>query len=248
MTIYREFLDMVNTRAIGTPSPTEVVHASVGLLLDTLGPRFADLKPAAPAASREEALHTMELTLGALASRPGQRFDQIALVEHAMRLYLATRDPYSKYFDPEEAERFRDALNTPQSGIGMEITEQAGGGLACFPFPDSAAELAGIPVNGKLLMIDGAPVEHKSLFEVANLVRGPAGTTVSLRVEHGFGRSKIHQVLRESVKSPSVVVERFGGRLPDPDSQNLTHCLGRIARCGENYDGGGVLHHDDGST
>ena len=123
-TIYREFLDAVSTRAISTPSPTEVVYASLALLIDTLGPRFADLKPAAPASSREEALRTLDVTLRSLASRPGQRFGQVALVEHAMRIYLATLDPYSKYSDPKEAERFQDALNAPKSGIGMEIVTE----------------------------------------------------------------------------------------------------------------------------
>lgn len=222
-----ECVDLISGFALEPVADHQIVTASLNLLIDSLGHDFADAKPALKGRDRTEALFLFDRALTDLTSRPGQRLNRFALTEQAIRLYIASIDPYSCYFSSDEITRFRESLlANPESEIGMRITEAEGSRLLCFPFPDSSAEGAGIPVGGRLLAVDGISVENRSLFEVAGLLRGPPGTRVSLRVEQAFGRSKLHEVLREGRISPAAVVEeQLGNRVlikvHDIDSRGL---------------------------
>ena len=213
LVFYEECLSLIADHSLEPVPAQEVVKKSVELLLDNLGEQYADARPPLFGRSRKEAVFVFGKTLNDLASRPGQRLNKMALAELAISLYLGSVDDYSTYRTPEELLRFKEALENPQSGIGMQVLEE-GGKLLCFPFPDSSAEAAGIPLGSELIMVDGISLEDKSIFDLAGMIRGEPGSKVSLRIEQNFGRSKVYEVMREQLASPTVLVEeQIGNRI-----------------------------------
>jgi carboxyl-terminal processing protease len=94
-------------------------------------------------------------------------------------------DPYSEFFDPEEAQVFWDDLGGEFEGIGVEIVLEEGKAKILTVLSDSPAEKSGLKVNDVILAVDKNDVIDKSLGEIASMIKGPAGSTVELMVLRG---------------------------------------------------------------
>jgi carboxyl-terminal processing protease len=108
-------------------------------------------------------------------------------------------DPYSRYVDPDRARDDR-ASREGYSGIGIAIGEDPDGNLTIGDvFPGSPAARAGLARGERLVAVDGETIEGQTLDEVADRLRGPEGTPVSLTVASPEGVLKTAAMTREKV-------------------------------------------------
>jgi carboxyl-terminal processing protease len=75
------------------------------------------------------------------------------------------------------------ALAQELAGIGVDFTQRTNEPVKAYRIhPGSPAEKAGIKPGGFLISVDGTNVVSMSLPQAAKIVRGPAGTFVTIQV------------------------------------------------------------------
>ncbi len=86
----------------------------------------------------------------------------------------------------EAAQIFRDF--PPQGTVGFQLRDDT---LVAALQPGSSAEKL-LAINDIIKSIDGIPIDGMALSDMADLIKGPAGTSVHLDVErHGTGRVSV---------------------------------------------------------
>ncbi len=102
----------------------------------------------------------------------------------AIEEMLATLgDPYTRFLDREHYLSLQTSTAGELSGVGLQIAiDEQGAVRVIAPMEGTPAERAGIQPQDEILAVDQVPVVGLSLDKVAERMRGPSGTTVSLRL------------------------------------------------------------------
>ncbi|MGH8873766.1 MAG: S41 family peptidase, partial [Acidimicrobiia bacterium] len=146
-----------------------------------------------------EAFHTVcEAAAEELA---GGEVDVADTVEAAVRgMVQFGLDPYSSYLTPQAKELLGEDQTGTIEGIGALVTTQDSTdpeGPPCpvvsatcrlvivAPLEGSPAEEAGVQSEDVIVAVDGHEVTGQTLDEVSSLIRGPAGTDVTITIERG---------------------------------------------------------------
>ena len=75
------------------------------------------------------------------------------------------------------------ALAEEIAGIGVDMTQKANEPVKAYRIhPGSPAEKAGMKPGGFLIAVDGTNVVSMSLKQIATMVRGPVGTSVTIQL------------------------------------------------------------------
>ena len=110
-------------------------------------------------------------------------------------------DPFTRFLEPDQyAAVSENTMNANVSGIGVELTIDSDLSVKVVtPTIDAPAYLAGIKPLDKILEIDATDVTGLSLYEVAELLRGPQGSDVLLKIEPNAtpGKTKSLSVTRK---------------------------------------------------
>ena len=129
---------------------------------------------------------------------------------------------HTSFLTPEERRERQDSLSGSYVGIGVRIDagEEAepepgpSGSAAPDPtatpapvgpprivevFEGSPAEKAGVKAGDLIIAVDGTSAEGKTLDEVATLVRGEAGTSVSITLRSADGTERTLEIIRADV-------------------------------------------------
>jgi len=101
-----------------------------------------------------------------------------ALYEGAIPGMLRVLDPHSTFFDPRQFALIREGQRGKYYGVGMTIGVRENHTVVLAPMVGSPASKAGIRPGDLINTIDGKPAEGLSTSEVADLLKGPKGTTV----------------------------------------------------------------------
>ncbi|MFS8859351.1 S41 family peptidase [Synechococcus sp. H60.3] len=103
----------------------------------------------------------------------------------AIEEMLATLgDPYTRFLDREHYLSLQTSTAGELSGVGLQIAiDEQGAVRVIAPMEGTPAERAGIQPQDEILAVDQVPVAGLSLDEVAERMRGPSGTPVSLRLK-----------------------------------------------------------------
>jgi len=91
-------------------------------------------------------------------------------------------DPHTAYLTPESMEELLIHTTGSLSGIGVEIVDDEGDILILRIMKDSPAGRSGLLEGDRIVEVDGKSTAGVTLDEVAQLLRGPAGTTVEVAV------------------------------------------------------------------
>ncbi len=119
----------------------------------------------------------------------------------------ALGDPYSTFFTPEEYRNWQDSLSGEYSGVGIEITIREGRITVVTPFPDTPADAAGIRPGDWIQAVDGESTEGWTLEKASSHIRGPAGTTVVLTIQHEDGTVREVPLIRQRIQIEGVIAE-----------------------------------------
>ncbi len=101
-----------------------------------------------------------------------------ALYEGAIPGMLRVLDPHSTFFDPRQYALIREGQRGKYYGVGMTIGVRENHTVVLAPMLGSPASKAGIRPGDVINTIDGKPAEGLTTSEVADLLKGPKGTTV----------------------------------------------------------------------
>jgi carboxyl-terminal processing protease len=105
----------------------------------------------------------------------------------------ALGDPHSRFMSEEEYRSLQEETRGSFGGVGLEVTHSEGSILVISPYDDTPASKAGILPQDRILEISTKSTEKMPIEEAIKLMRGPAGTNVTIRVR------------RKNVKDPFLV-------------------------------------------
>jgi len=124
---------------------------------------------------------------------------------------------HTVFFSPETAEQMESGLEGSFEGIGAYVSLENDAFTIIAPILGSPAEEAGILAGDIVLAVDEQDITGMAEWEVISLIRGPAGTTVSLTVLHPEADEPVDvTVVRGRIDVDSVLWARIPG-------SNLVH-------------------------
>jgi carboxyl-terminal processing protease len=122
---------------------------------------------------------------------------------------VSALDPFSHYYRPEIA-RQRRSERDGYGGIGVTL-ERSGPAAIATVFPDAPAAAA-LAVGDRIEAIDDIPTAQLSVEQVAERLRGPVGTSVSLLVRRKDAPAPLtFRMKRAVVVEPTVTLETDDG-------------------------------------
>jgi carboxyl-terminal processing protease len=154
--------------------------------------------------------------LGLIQSDYYRKVDRSDLVNKGLAAAVASlNDKYSHYYDPADYQTFQNQDNPHLSGIGIDIKVQPQGLLVQDVFQGSPAEKAGLARGDTIVEVGSTSLANRSVDFSASLIKGRAGTKVTLTVLRGKSR-RIISVRRADIVVPvaaSRVLDYHGTRL-----------------------------------
>jgi carboxyl-terminal processing protease len=131
--------------------------------------------------------------------------DEHELIQAAIRGMLMELDPHSAYLTPDQFEDLQSVTTGEFGGLGLEVTMEDGFIKVVTPIDDTPASRAGIQAGDLILKIDDTFVKGLSLPEAVELMRGEAGSTVTLSVlRHGDDKPRTLSLKRDRITVHSV--------------------------------------------
>jgi carboxyl-terminal processing protease len=120
-------------------------------------------------------------------------------------------DQHTAYLTQSEIAAGALDLSSSYEGIGATVSDTTGVVQIGVPYRDSPADKAGIRAGDIILEVDGVSVDGWSVNQAVQVIRGPKGTTVLIKVRHtdiGNGASgpevETLEVLRGEIDIASV--------------------------------------------
>jgi len=122
-------------------------------------------------------------------------------------------DPYSTYLTPEQVKEFNAGNNNSVAGIGAEMSQVASYLYVIAPMKGSPADLAGIKAGDIIEYIDNKATRDISLYDAKQLLNGPAGSEVKLRVLRANTSPLTVTVKRGSSRAAAAEARMEAGRV-----------------------------------
>lgn len=132
----------------------------------------------------------------------------------ASAMVSATGDRWSYYISASEYEEYAEQVANAYVGVGITIQQQEGsiGFLILDVTAGGPAEEAGLAVNDLLIKVADSDVREMDAAQVRSLVKGEAGTYVSMTVMRQ-GEVMTFSVERRQVQTPVASWEMLDGNI-----------------------------------
>lgn len=187
-------------------------------------PRYAETKELIeeeylfrPTDATAVATFAAELEQGALAGIAAAQATPVASLEELQReldyaaargMTAALEDDYTVFLEPVEQAPLSEQLEGEYEGIGVWVEHPDGRFTIVAPIPGSPAAAAGLRTGDVILAAAGTALTGMDAEQALDLIRGPAGTRVTLTIERpGEPRPFAVEVERRAIALPSVVYE-----------------------------------------
>lgn len=126
----------------------------------------------------------------------------------AIGALLSTIDPYTEYYD-SDARADITKITTGQyeyGGIGSYIMERDGASYISSPMEGAPAATAGLRSGDKIIRVDSVDTSRMGSSEVTKLLRGQAGTPLTVTVMRPYVADSIltFDIVRSKLQDPSV--------------------------------------------
>ncbi|HKS10359.1 MAG TPA: S41 family peptidase [Pyrinomonadaceae bacterium] len=122
-------------------------------------------------------------------------------------------DPYSTYLTPEQVRDYNTGSKNNQVGIGAELSQVASYLYIIAPMKGSPADQAGLNAGDIIEYIDNKATRDISLYDAKQLLNGPAGSEVKLRVLRANSAPLSISVKRGSSRAPAAESRMEAGRI-----------------------------------
>jgi carboxyl-terminal processing protease len=128
-----------------------------------------------------------------------------AIYNGAIPGMLHVLDPHSNFFDPKSYSLLREDQRGKYYGVGMTVGPRNNKVIVIAPFAGTPAYRAGIHPGDIIAAVDGKPTDNMSTSDVADLLKGPKGTTVHITVlREGADKPLEFAVVRDEIPRYSV--------------------------------------------
>lgn len=118
------------------------------------------------------------------------------------------KDPYSAFFEPDEANKLKTELAGSFEGIGAEITSRKNIIVIVAPLEGTPADHAGLKPNDEVYSIDGTETLGMTTDEAVSRIRGKKGTEVKLLImRKGWEKPKEFVIKRDVINLITVSSE-----------------------------------------
>ncbi|BAY32511.1 carboxyl-terminal protease [Nostoc carneum NIES-2107] len=125
-------------------------------------------------------------------------------------------DPYTRFMDPKQYEALTSQTSGEVSGIGirMELNEKTKRLTVVEAIENSPALKAGIKAGDEILAINGKPTQQMKVDDASKLIRGKAGTILTLRLGRTGQSAFDLKLTRATIEVPTVryTVKQEGNR------------------------------------
>jgi carboxyl-terminal processing protease len=189
--------------------------AALALAVSLLAPPIARAAPRRDTAQPYRSLDVLAEVLAYIQNNYVDETKEKELVQAAVEGMVAKLDPHSMVLRPEAYRAMRDETTGEFDGVGIEVSQVAGGLVVIAPLADSPAERAGILAGDRIVAIDGAATKDMPLGEATRRMKGAAGTQVVVAVERDGSREpRTFTLVRDHVRTTSVdwrIVDRKTG-------------------------------------
>lgn len=167
--------------------------------------------PLRPEASDYELQRLLVDTITQVERNYVKPIDRRKLIEAAIDGVLKQLDEYSDYVSPEDMASFKTSVSQQFAGIGVQIGVERGQLVLISPLVGTPAYRAGLMAGDQITEIDGKPTKGMRLDEAIGLLKGEAGTSVSLTVSHPARKGTETVALkREIVRIETVLGDQRG--------------------------------------
>lgn len=120
-------------------------------------------------------------------------------------------DPYTVFLTPQEKTKFDESIEGTFDGVGMEVGIRDDVLTVVSPLKNSPAEKAGIGKGDIIVSIDGKDSLNMKVEEAVSLIRGPRGTTVTIKLLKKDAKDPVEiKVTRDKIIVPTLETEIIG--------------------------------------
>ncbi|MGH8042526.1 MAG: S41 family peptidase [Rudaea sp.] len=184
------------------------------LLCAPLSVRAADAKPAPPPAKPAGVSMADIRLFTAVFDLVKQAYvdpvDDKTLMQNAIHGLLAGLDPHSEYLDQTGMQALNEDTSGSYDGLGLEVVTLNGALRVVAPIDDTPAARAGIKPGDIIVRIDGKTITSENTGQAVDLLRGKAGTKVTLGILHeGASVPEEYTLTREAIRVASVRVRQM---------------------------------------
>jgi carboxyl-terminal processing protease len=140
------------------------------------------------------------------------------LSKTAIDAMLESLDPYTNYITETEIEDYKFITTGEYGGIGALIHQNGDYVVISEPYEGAPAQKSDLRAGDKILEINGQSAKGKTYSDVSAILKGQAGTTITLKIQRPGENAPIEKVLnREIIKIDNI-----------PYSGMLDHDIGYI--------------------
>lgn len=192
---------------------SSVVFLIAGFLLGTKWDAYAPYLTSSSQSKTADRISwsTLNEVYNSLASNYDGDIDKTAILDGAKKGIAASLgDIYTEYMTREESTEFEKSLHGDVgAGVGIELGLRDGYVRVIRTLPDNPARKAGVLAGDIIYKADGEDIYMKSTEEIANILRGAAGTEVELTVVRD-GEEKSFTLVRETINNVSAYYDFKG--------------------------------------
>ncbi len=129
------------------------------------------------------------------------------IINKGIDAMLTHLDPYTEYYSEEDSDDLKMLTTGKYAGIGSVIRfhKEKNTTVIASPYEGLPAAKAGLQIGDFILSINGTDIHGMGIDSVSNMLRGVAGTNVTLTIERpGEKKPRTIKITRESIAMPAI--------------------------------------------